>query len=370
MDNIVTYVEKNLEPITLENFTSVDSLILSWMSYLHFPDTCKHIRNWTGIRFSELFRAEYFPSMFHGIWDPESTQHLFTAMAASPRYRNIQILGFTEDTDETTEKQFAAVTFHLAEDLCYISFRGTDSTLIGWKEDFNMAFQCPVPSQESAASYLNEAAKYCSGYIKIGGHSKGGNLAVYAAANCEETIRQRIHKIYSHDGPGFLEHVLHTESFSSINSKIEKTLPQSSLVGMLLEQQEDFYIVKSNRLSVWQHDPFSWEIDEKNFCYLQQLTPDARYLNRTLHLWISKLSIEERERFVDALFTVLTDNDAQTWRELLADWQKNFPSTVNALTRLTPEAKKFLLQTIKELLTLSIKCFPDIFRGDYSVPQN
>lgn len=364
MNNIVTYAEKNLNPITLENFTSVDSLILSWMSYLHFPNSQKDIHGWTGIRFSELFCAEYFPSMFEAIWDPESTQRLFTAMVASPRYRNIQILGFTEETDIITEKQFAAVTFQLTEQLCYISFRGTDSTLVGWKEDFNMAFQYPIPSQESAVTYLSEASQHCSGYIKVGGHSKGGNLAVYAAANSTDEIRQRIHKIYSHDGPGFLENVLHTENFYSINSKIEKTLPQSSLVGMLLEQQEDFCIVKSKRLSVWQHDPFSWEIDDQNFCYLQQLTPDARYLNRTLHLWICGLSIEERERFVDALFAVVAINDAKTWKELLSDWQKNLPATVNALTRLNPETKKFLLQTVKELIALGIKCFPEIFHED------
>lgn len=361
MNNIITYAEKNLEPITLENFTSVDSLILSWMSYLHFPSSHKELHSWTGILFSELFCAEYFPSMFKAIWDAESTQRLFTAMAASPRYRSMKILGFTEQTDKVAEKQFAAVTFQLTEHLSYVSFRGTDSTLVGWKEDFNMAFQCPVPSQESAAAYLSEASKYCSGYIKVGGHSKGGNLAVYAAANSKEEIRQRIHKIYSHDGPGFLETVLHTEGFYSINAKIEKTLPQSSLVGMLLEQQEDFCIVKSSRLSVWQHDPFSWVVEDKNFCYLQQLTPDARYLNQTLHLWICGLSMQERERFVDALFAVITVNNAQTWEELFSDWQKNIPLTVNALTRLNSETRMFLLQTVKELITLSIKCFPTTF---------
>lgn len=129
-----------------------------------------------------------------------------TALAASPRFRNIQMLGYTEQFDAAEEKQFAAVCFQITPDLCYIAFRGTDSTLVGWKEDFNMAFKCPVPSQKTAVRYLTDAARHCRGKILVGGHSKGGNLAVYAAVKCSEDIQKRIERVYSHDGPGFWQH--------------------------------------------------------------------------------------------------------------------------------------------------------------------
>lgn len=360
MNNIVAYAENNLKTFDQKHFNSVDSLILSWMSYLHIPGCYKDAHNWTGIRFQELFRAEHFPVLFQGIWDPKSSQQLVTAMAASPRYRDMLVSGFTEQTDIKAEKQFAAVTFQLTDNLCYIAFRGTDSSLIGWKEDFNMAFQYPIPSQESARQYLAEAAEHYSAKFNVGGHSKGGNLAVYAAANSSESVGRQIDRVFSHDGPGFLESALSTTPFLSLTPKLDKTLPQSSLVGMLLEQQENFRIVKSNRISFWQHDPFSWLVEDNDFCYVNTLTPDARYLNQTLNGWIRKLSDSEREQFVDALFSLIDTENAQTWADVFSDRQKKLPAAIHNLSQMDEKTRSVLLQAAKELLSLGVKCFPEL----------
>ena len=242
MRNMITYAEETLACFDRLPFNRVDSLILSWAAYLRLPEEHLEAHDWRGVRLGELLRAEDFGCLFQRHWDVGSSRRLFTALAASPRFRDIRVMGYTQQTDPEQEKQFSAMTFQLNGDMGYVAFRGTDSTLVGWKEDFNMAFQYPVPSQEEAERYLAQAAKHCKGELQVGGHSKGGNLAVYAAAHSAGEVQERIARVYSHDGPGFLGAVLRSGEFQAVTAKIDKTLPQSSLVGMLLEQQEKFRI--------------------------------------------------------------------------------------------------------------------------------
>jgi len=183
------------------------------------------------------------------------------------------------------EKQFCAVTIFLNEDTAYIAFRGTDVTLVGWKEDFNMAFKSPVPSQEEAVRYVAEVAENFKGKLLLGGHSKGGNLAVYVYAKLNRQLKDRIIKVYSHDGPGFKENAIDTLELESSQKIVEKTVPQSSVIGMLLESQEQYSIVKSNRTGLLQHDPFSWVIEGDHFIFVERLTKNAKYMDKSLHNW-------------------------------------------------------------------------------------
>lgn len=355
MKNILSYAEETKDSFSATAFNPVDSLILSWVSYLHLPTDIQNLHNWHGVHFSDLFCAEYFEEMFCDIWDKESTKKLFAAMAASPRYRDIIVAGYTEHFDTGQEKQFAAVSFQLTKDLCYIAFRGTNSTLVGWKEDFNMAFQYPVPSQKDALLYLSEAALHCTGKIRVGGHSKGGNLAVYAAANSKPDVNARIEAVYSHDGPGFLKSALESENFINISDRIDKTIPQSSLVGLLLEQQENYRIIKSSKLSFWQHDPFSWVVEGNDFQHSDSLTPNARYLDHTISEWLESLSCDERELFVNSLYELISIENITTFAQLRSNWRGNLPSIVLTASKQDPATRKFLLQTVKKLFTLSAK---------------
>lgn len=359
MNNIITYAQENLDTFDVRPFSSVDSLILSSVSYIRFPHTIPHIEGWEGIRIRDLYLAEYFGKMFPDSFTAEDTKKLFFALAASPRFRDIRIMGYTEQFDPAAEKQFSAISFQIKPDLCYIAFRGTDATFIGWKEDFNMAFKTPVPSQKEAVGYIEKAALYCSGKIYTGGHSKGGNLAVYAAAMCRENVQSRIERVFSHDGPGFLEETLRSREFLHISPRIEKTLPQSSLVGVLLEDQEDYEIVKSNQVGgIMQHNQFTWVLENHDFIYMEELTTDARYADRTLSDWLKQLSEEDRERFVDSLYSVLNSNHLTTLADFRTDWQKNIPDALHAASRLDSDTKKFLLHTLKELASFAIKNFP------------
>lgn len=356
MKNIITYTKETFDTFETRPFCSVDSLILSALSYIHFPDVLPEIEGWKGMTLQQLYRAEFFEEMFHGILTAEDTQKLFVAIAASPRFRNIRVMGYTEQFDPVTEKQFSAVSFQISPALCYIAFRGTDSTFIGWKEDFNMAFKCPIPSQEEAVRYLEKAALYCSGTIYTGGHSKGGNLAVYASAMCRKNVQNRIERIFSHDGPGFMEETLESEEFQKILPKVEKTMPQSSIVGFLLENQKDYRIVKSNQIGgIMQHDPYTWILDHHDFVYQEKLTKDAKYADRTLSDWLKQISEEDRERFIDSLYSVLNTNHLMTLEDFRADWYKNIPAAIHAASQLDADTKKFLMHTLKELASLGIK---------------
>ena len=199
--NMLDYARRELETFSRRGLCAVDSLILSWMAYLRIPadadEVVAGIRGWDGVRLADLHRAEYFGDYFAGMWSEEDGLRLLAAAAASPRLRDVRVVGHVESTDVRAEKQFAAVTFRLTDDLSYVAFRGTDSTLVGWKEDFNLSFRCPVPSQVAAARYLADVAGRLDGEFVVGGHSKGGNLAVYAAASVPADVGERITRVFS-----------------------------------------------------------------------------------------------------------------------------------------------------------------------------
>lgn len=351
MNNIISYAEERLETFTAQPFGPVDSLILSWVANFRFPLQAHSLHNWVGLPLRDLFRAELFPSLFQGLWDPASTRTLFTALAASPRFREVRLMGYTSRMDLGQEMQFTAVTFQLRSDLSYVAFGGTDTSLVGWKENFNMAFLSPVPSQTQAARYLTQAAAHCAGDLLVGGHSKGGNLAVYAAASVSPDVQSRIRQVWSHDGPGFPVSFLQSPGYQAIRDKVEKTVPQSSLVGLLLES-EPCRVIRSTQRSVLQHDPFSWAVENLDFAPAQ-LTDDAIHWDRTLDQWIQGVEPAQRERFIDALYDILTTTDLSSLEDLKTDWQTHLPAMMGAARQLDPDTRSFLFRTLRELGAIS-----------------
>ncbi len=359
MANIIDYVEKEMDGFAEKTFSPVDSLVLSQFSYLDLGASVSGFaEDGQDVKLCELLRAEHFDRMFGGIRDPANDKRLLFALAASPRFRDMRIRYYVDELDTGLEKQFAAMTFFPDGKTAYIAFRGTDATFVGWKEDLNMAFMSPVPSQEAAVSYVRSVAQRFRGGLIIGGHSKGGNLAVYSAMMCAPSIQDRILRVYSHDGPGFKDDVFQSEEFRRISSRIDKTLPQSSLVGMLLENQENYSVIKSTRFGIMQHDPFSWIVEDGHFCVLEELSASAHYMDKTLSEWLGRLSAGERERFIDALYEALEADGISTFEEFGAEWQKNVPAVLTAIRDSDPETRKLVFQTLKELAVLAVKNIP------------
>ncbi|MEN8075327.1 Mbeg1-like protein [Clostridioides difficile] len=368
MKNIIDYAETELHPMSIREFNSVDSLILSQISYIILEDLVGDVNsNTNSITFKDLLKSEFFSKMFDTIPYGNLTKELLFYLSASPRFRDIRINYHISKTDPISEKQFSATTFILDNMSAYIAFRGTDYTVVGWKEDFNMAFVTPVPSQLEGVEYINKISELIPHDLYIGGHSKGGNLAVYASMNCNYRTSYRIKKIFSHDGPGFREEIIKSDAFNKIKDKINKTLPYSSLIGMLLENHEDYHVVKSNKFGgLKQHDPFSWEIEDYDFIYLEKISHSSKYTCDTLHKWLKEVDDEKRKLFIDGLFNILSSTKSESFIEISENWQENIPLIWDSLKNMDEEIKSIFIELIKELSGLYIKNLTHIDKENMS----
>lgn len=357
MKNIIDYVENEFHTINEKKFNTVDSLVLSQVTNYFYDDLVGNLHNIKPpIYFKDLLKAEYYEKMFRTFISPRKNKQLLFALASSPRFRNIGINYHVSKIDVDEEKQFSATTFILNNEFAYLGFRGTDTTVIGWKEDFNMAFVCPIPSQLEGVLYINTVSKLLPHKLYIGGHSKGGNIAVYSAMNCDKNIQPRIKKVYSHDGPGFREEVIKSKEFKDVKNKINKTIPYSSLVGILLENHEHYHVVKSSGVGgIMQHDPFWWEVENNDFVYVDELSSKSKYVNKTLNNWLSNISDEKRKQFIESLFEILNSTKCETITDIAANWKINLPIILDAIKHMKPEEKVLIMDLFKQLAFLSVK---------------
>ena len=217
-----------------------------------------------------------------------------------------------------------------------------------------MAFRCPVPAQESAVRYVDEAADAIDGQLLCGGHSKGGNLAVYGAAMCSDVARERIERAYSHDGPGFVEEFLNGNAFADLSDRIDKTLPRSSIFGMMFETQEDYAIVEAPSSACCSTIPFSWVVDGHDFVYCERLSAGARYVDGSIREMLLAVSPSERERFVDALFSVFEATGAERFADIAGNLRESLPVMLQAAQGFDKDTRRFVSQTIVAILKCAL----------------
>ena len=240
-----------------------------------------------------------------------SNQHLqlVDELTTSKRFKNIKLLNYVDEYDPDVQKQFAAMTYRLSLDAYLVVFRGTDDTLIGWKEDFHMTYMDHVPAQKRAASYLQHVMKeFPKGRFLVAGHSKGGNLATYACSYLPDSLFERVDAIYSYDAPGLNKAIIETEGYQRTSPNIRRFVPQGSIVGMMLEVPEPATIVKSRAFGGFvQHDAFTWEIKDYSFVTVSETSPDSQQTDLTLKQWVRETSAEERKKFFDTFFGIFLD---------------------------------------------------------------
>lgn len=287
---------------TQDPVNCVDALIFSALSYITFPDT-SHDSGRTLSSIAQEYLALPQTMQNHRV---KTDLDLVKAVAVTKRFGECRPVQFRERLIQEEETQFAAITFLLDDGTAFLAFRGTDYTLVGWKEDFNMAFQQTIPSQRLAQAYAEEIAGRYPGLLHIGGHSKGGNLAVFAAVKAPREIQQRIISVYNHDGPGFNEYHMSDPAYKQMVPKIRTYVPQSSVIGMLLEHEEPYTIIKSKQIGILQHEPYSWEVSGPSFVTVEQITANSRYLDLTIKNWLAQMTMEERNEVVDTLFDLLS----------------------------------------------------------------
>lgn len=307
----------------------IDALVLSTLSYLDFEGLVKE-KVEEGTSLLHIAKAYEKMESTEGKYRVKNDLKLLQAAAATERFGNLKFTFYRNRYDEKKETQFAAVTSILDENTAVIIFRGTDLTLAGWKEDFNMSFMDLVPAQEEAVCYVEEFSKEWKGNFYITGHSKGGNLAVYGAVKCREEIKDRILRIYNQDGPGFSKKFLEQEAYQKILPKIITYVPHSSVVGMIFEHEEQYQVVKSKQFGLLQHDPYTWELEGPAFILMEEITESSKLIDQVLKRWLEEMTIEERGDFVDTIYEILTQNGQSHLKDLFHP--QHLPSYFGAIT--------------------------------------
>ncbi|MBO5295252.1 MAG: DUF2974 domain-containing protein [Clostridia bacterium] len=343
----------------------VDSMIFSLLSYLdlkgivpeHHSEMPISIRTAANAFFSKNPDPK---KISMGVIVPKEIITLFRTLKSTRRFRNVEIRAYVNEIDTKKQMQFSAMSFFPGDGTMLIAYRGTDDTLIGWKENFNMSFMPVVPAQLAATEYLDQAGAYFDGDIRLTGHSKGGNLAVYAAVHCQKPIKKRLVRVWSNDGPGFGEGMLSDPAYIAMRPIIKSLVPQSSVVGMLLEHDENYTVVKSRQVGPLQHDGFSWNVMGGSFVHLQNVTDECKRFDKSLNEWVRSMTPEQREEFVESIYQMLSAGDAATLTDLVASAKANLLKKKNAND---PKVQKSVQKTIAALIELNTKNWlKDVFQ--------
>jgi len=340
-------------------FNELDMLMLTEITYLPFdqivsdqmsPDcTCR------------LFEAAEKMPQDLSMLVTKNRLKLLEKVASSTRFKNIKLMGYVNDIDPDVQKQFAAMIFKIKPDSYVLTFRGTDDSIIGWKEDFHMTYMDQVPAQKTAVNYLRKAMDALPGQFILTGHSKGGNLASYAASQIEPEYQERIQSIYSYDAPGLNHSVITSQGYQTISDKIKRYIPQGSIVGMMLETPKQAQIVKSTAIGgLAQHDTFSWQISDQTFVLLDNLNPDSLQVDKTLKNWVDSVSDEELKDFFDLFFGLILDAGISSINDLtkLENFNKILAVFENA-NALTDEEREMLTRLAKLLVDMRYQSWKD-----------
>lgn len=351
MANLFDYLEWRGD-LTFEQspFNVVDNLILSCLGYVVLDGLVSGFDCTYGTTVKEA--ADLFvqlPEPVKNLRSPKD-EDVLVAMAKSKRFAELDLLYHVDQIDLITEKQFAAITVNLGNGSYYVVFRGTDCSVIGWKEDFNMTFCSAVPAQLEAVRYLQKVAECTEGPLYVGGHSKGGNLAIFAAAHVASEIQQRITVVYNNDGPGFQEDVVVSAGYQAIKDRIQTFIPQTSLFGLMLEHAEPFTVIESTGIFVMQHDPYTWTVKGPDFIYLEEVTASGRFMDATLRGWLAGVSVEQREQFVDAVYEAISADEVLTLQDLVKVWLTNPGGRLKNLRDVDDETADMIRQTFRQLV--------------------
>ncbi len=310
--------------------------------------------------FSDYLLAERYSNMFTGL-DPNRVKREIAALNASPRFRDLGIRDYSAAFDEDAHLQFSATTFVWRSklgrnhDFAYVGFRGTDDSFTGWREDFDMAATPPVVAQDMAVEYLEAVARHTPSHIYVGGHSKGGNLATYAALRCSDAVRRRIVQVFDHDGPGFKEGFVTEKDYAQLKGRITRIVPEESVVGMLMESHAPTLVVKSTAHGIDQHSVFTWEIEDGDFDYADDLSDSAKFTHDVMSGWLSSLSEEETPAVVDALFKAIEFSGAETAGEVFAGNGDVVALLTETTRNMDEETREVLRPALAKLATVTAR---------------
>lgn len=338
----------------------IDILLLSHLTYIIFDDlvSSDFMTPVTFAQFAKNFKLspDFEKRINIGYLINKRTTELFFKCAKSERFKKVQMVGYRNIFNEENSEQFAAITYLLGEKTV-VSFRGTDDSIAGWKEDFDISYLSSIPSQKDALDYFSDVAKNYRGKIIITGHSKGGNLAINTAVKCGGKLQNRIEAVYNFDGPGFSKDFFESSEYLNVEEKINSFYPEFSIVGMVFNHPQKYNIIKSSGFAAWQHDAVTWQVLGKEFVGSSSFTEQSKFFNKAFNQWIDKLSLSQRQKFVNALFELIEASGAKTNTELEENAIPASAKMISAFANMDKESK----HEIKEILGV----FREVIHSDF-----
>ena len=365
MKNMLDYI-KEFGHVSFEEraFSEIDALVLTELEYLPLEKVVPSDENGENfVTVKEI--AEYMQEHKQELFDEnpmmitQERHEVSQVIADAPRFQSLKFFGVVSEWDKDTTKQFAAVTVEVEPSVRLVVFRGTDETLIGWKEDFLMTYSPLVAAQTDAKEYLAKQASLWDGDLMISGHSKGGNLAIYAAATQEEDVQLRIVDIFCFDSPGLYRSVLETKGYQNIVPLAMRYIPQDSLVGLMLESEVPYVIVKSNATGAMQHSAMTWEIEDGQFIKMEKLTKNSQLNDQTFKKWTESVSDEELELFWNVFFELLFNAGIDTVNDLYGQFMHYVQEFLKAAGEMDEEKRELLTRIALLLVSTRFEVWKD-----------
>ncbi|MBR3770042.1 MAG: DUF2974 domain-containing protein [Lachnospiraceae bacterium] len=317
MANILDYLDWRGD-LTFDQspFNEVDNLLLSQLVYVDLEGIVPGPESREKIRVAEASRIFFAThdekKILEKVSMTKTAMYVLKKMAESERYKDALLGGYVNDISIEEQSQFAVLCVYLGDRSLFVAFSGTDDTIVGWRENFNMGYLDATPGQKKAVAYLNNMVGIGQWKVRVGGHSKGGNLAVYSAVHCRPIIKRKIISVYSNDGPGFSKDMVASEAYQEMIPKIQTIIPESSIVGLILEHEEEVQVVKSTNVGVGQHDAMSWEVLGTHFVYTDKVAKQSVFIDETMRAWLMELNAVQREIIVEAVFEILDELNIRT----------------------------------------------------------
>lgn len=354
MANIEDYIKWRGDLSFLnDSFNEVDSLILTQLCYLHLDGIVPPWNEKRSISMPKLIESYWLKNspaeIEKKLGIEQKPAKLLGLLKKSRRFSELHFANYVNLVDKEKQEQFSAMTVWIPDGTIYVAYSGTDNTIVGWRENFNMTYMNQVPAQKEAANYLERIYEWSNFKIRMGGHSKGGNLAVYAAIHANNEITDKIIAIDNFDGPGFRQKVAKHPDYIRTMEKVRTYLPETAIVGRFLEHTEVYSVVKSDAKGAWQHDAFSWQVEGNSFLFKKKLDAESNMVETTVNLWLDKMSNEERAQFVDTLFHLLEQAQIETVNDFSSMKLRDIFELLKLMTDLDEKRRKDLRRVLRIL---------------------
>ena len=341
--NIYGYAKHNQKNFEQLPFSSVDALVISWVAYFDFG----YVQDKLPLAFKDFKDIKIYDELdpYKGAFLAIQSRMIMKALMRSKRFKEARILAFKQVLDKSIDVQFGAIAIAL-DNMIVVSFRGTDPSFTGWKEDFTLSYKKGIRSYKLAKDFLKEIMEKYDEDIVLCGHSKGGNIVTYLLSKVEDD--SRIKFTYCFDGPGFRNKNLFKGKKERLNRYV-KIIPQSSFVGVLFDNETELKIIKSNNVMMLQHNCLEWIIIKNDFVYVKKRSLSSRYLDKSVNAWINSLNEEERERFTQIIFGELDKLDDQDFVSFFLNVFKQVKPLCTAYVKLSKKDRRLVNHVMRQL---------------------